>query len=68
MRHSDSDREGIVIAVLLDGNGSAMEVGWHEVNGWTPEHGALWLQLDATSPRAVAWLKSQGEFRVRALF
>lgn len=61
MRHSDSDREGIVIAVLLDGNGSAMEVGWHEVNGWTPEHGALWLQLDTTSPRAVAWLTSQGE-------
>ena len=61
MPHTDSDREGIVIAVLLDGTGGARQVGWHEVGDWKPEHGALWLQLDRTSSRTRAWLTSQGE-------
>jgi zinc transporter len=61
MQHTDSDREGIVIALLLDGKGSATQVGWHEVEDWKPEHGALWLQLDKTSSRTLAWLTSQGE-------
>lgn len=56
-----SDREGIVIAVLLDGKGGGRQVGWSEVEDWTTEHGALWLQLDMTSPRTVAWLASQPE-------
>ena len=61
MPHTDSDREGIVMAIVLDGRGGARHVGWGDVDAWTPEHGALWLQLDATSPRATAWLESQGE-------
>jgi zinc transporter len=61
MPHTESDREGIVIAVLLDGKGSARRVGWHEVEDWKPEHGALWLQLDKTSSRTRAWLTSQVE-------
>ena len=60
MPHPD-DREGIVIAVLLDGMGSATHVGWQAIEVWRPEHGALWLQLDMASPRALAWLASQGE-------
>jgi zinc transporter len=61
MPHIESDRAGIVIALVLDGQGGAIQVGWHEVEDWKPGHGALWLQLDATSPRAAAWLTSQGE-------
>lgn len=61
MPQTDSDREGIVIALLLDGKGSAIQAGWHEVEGWKPEHGALWLQLDKTSSRTRAWLTSQSE-------
>jgi zinc transporter len=61
MPHPETDREGIVIAVLLDGQGSAIDAGWREVEDWKPEHGALWLQLDVTSPRALAWLASQGD-------
>lgn len=61
MPHTDSDREGIVLAIVLDGRGGARHVGWHDVDAWMPGHGALWLQLDATSPRAAGWLTSQGE-------
>ena len=61
MQHTDSDRAGIVIALLLDGQGGATEVGWPEVEDWKPEQGALWLQLEPASPRAAAWLASQGE-------
>jgi zinc transporter len=59
MPQRESDREGIVLAVVLDGTGGARPVGWSEVEHWKPEHGALWLQLDITSPRARAWLASQ---------
>ena len=61
MPPSESDRDGIVVAVLLDGTGGAASVGWSEVEHWKPEHGALWLQLDIRSPRALAWLASQSE-------
>jgi zinc transporter len=61
MAHPDSDRAGIVVALLLDGTGGATDVGWDEVDQWKPAQGALWLQLDVASPRAVAWLTSQGE-------
>ena len=67
MPQTDSDREGIVIALLLDGKGSAVQVGWDEVEHWTPEHGALWLQLDRTSSRTLAWLTSQGDSLLAAL-
>jgi zinc transporter len=59
MPQSESGREGIVLAVVLDGTGGATSIGWSEVGQWKQEHGALWLQLDITSPRARAWLAAQ---------
>jgi hypothetical protein len=52
MQHAKSDRDGIVNALLLDGRRGAVGVGWQEVENWKPDQQALWLQLDATSPRA----------------
>jgi hypothetical protein len=37
MSHTDGDREGIVIALLLDGKGSAIRVGWPSVRGVSRE-------------------------------
>ncbi len=39
MQDTDSDREGIVMAIVLDGTGGARHVGWHDVDAWTPAHG-----------------------------
>src|SRR5262245_51544625 len=60
MQHTDIDREGIVMALLLDGTGGARDVGWSEIEGWRPEREGLWLQLDAASPRVTKWLALQG--------
>ena len=58
---ADDDHEGILNALLLDGKGGAAAVGWREIENWTHDQQALWLQLDLASPRTVAWLASQGE-------
>ena len=52
MPHTDSDHEGIVIAILLDGKGGARKVGWHEVEAWKPDARGALASTRPTSPRA----------------
>jgi len=44
--------------MLLDGNGGAREVDWHDVDTWTPEQGCLWLHLDFTEADIAQWLRN----------
>src|SRR5690606_38549687 len=48
--------EGLWLALLLDGEGGARELDWDAIQQWTPEQGALWLQLDPRNERAMEWL------------
>ena len=43
-------------ALLLDGKGGARELSDAEVDGWSPEDGLLWLDIDQTARRARQWL------------
>lgn len=49
--------DALVHALLLNGEGSGREVGWQEINDWTPAQGALWIHLDRTSDASHAWLR-----------
>jgi len=48
--------EGLIFAVLLDGEGGGRELDWAEVRAWTPEQGFLWAHLDYRAPGVREWL------------
>lgn len=48
--------EGLIYAKLLDGQGGARDLAWHEVTGWKPSMGARWLHFDFTREGAQQWL------------
>lgn len=53
------DKEGLVCAYLLDGEGGGREVGWREIGAWKPEDGYLWVHLDRRAAASGRWLQTQ---------
>ncbi|MBY5992539.1 zinc transporter ZntB [Ferrimonas balearica] len=49
--------QGLLHALLLDGQGGARPLSWPEVAAWSPQQGFLWLHLDYSEPQAQAWLR-----------
>jgi zinc transporter len=47
---------GLINAVLLDGEGGGKLLDWSGIRNWTPEQGAIWVHLDFTSEEAQHWL------------
>lgn len=61
---------GLIHAVLLDGDGGGRELNWEEINAWTPESGIIWIHLSYMSQTSVAWLQDKSgldSFIVEAL-
>ena len=50
------DGEGLVLAYILDGDGSGQQVGWQEIDDWKPKLGLLWIHLDYSNPHVREWL------------
>lgn len=51
-----ADNEGLILAYILDGNGSGRKVGWREIESWKTRQGLLWIHLDYSSPLVREWL------------
>src|SRR5690606_40786017 len=51
--------EGLVHAVLLDGQGGARTLDWAGVCQWEPSQGLLWVHLDYTVEASSVWLYEQ---------
>jgi zinc transporter len=47
---------GLAHAYLLDGRGGGEQLDWNGVVRWTPDDGALWLNLDYSAPDSQRWL------------
>jgi len=61
---------GLIYALLLDGNGGKSDVPWESIDKWEPGQGFLWLHLNFEDPVIQEWLtKSSGltEIAVNAL-
>jgi len=52
-----TEEQGLVTASILDGRGGGREVGWPEIEAWTPDRGVLWVHLDRGAEDANAWLR-----------
>ena len=51
-----ADNDGLILAYILDGNGSGRKVGWREIESWKPRQGLLWIHLDYSNPLVREWL------------
>jgi len=51
-----ADNEGLILAYILDGDGSGRKVGWREIESWKARQGLLWIHLDYSSPFVREWL------------
>ncbi len=51
-----SDQDGLICAVILDGDGGGREISWSEIDAWAPDQGVLWVHLDRTGLAAKDWL------------
>ncbi|WP_130536548.1 zinc transporter ZntB [Thiomicrorhabdus indica] len=47
---------GLIFALLLDGQGGAKSLNWLQVQAWSPEQGELWLHLDYSVFQTKEWL------------
>ncbi|MBT8397902.1 MAG: zinc transporter ZntB, partial [Gemmatimonadetes bacterium] len=47
---------GLIAAVLLDGKGGGHQVGWSDIEKWSPSAETLWIHMDYADPAAGAWI------------
>ena len=50
--------DGLLHALLLDGNGGARPVEPADIEKWRPEDGLLWLHLDVAEKLPVKWMRT----------
>lgn len=50
------EHNGLVYALLLDGEGGGRVLDWQDINNWTPSQGKIWIHLSYTSPETSKWL------------
>ncbi|MBI2381454.1 MAG: zinc transporter ZntB [Gammaproteobacteria bacterium] len=48
--------DGLVYALILNGQGGSRQIGWDELKAWRPEQGPLWAHVDRSHPKVQAWL------------
>ena len=58
MRDED---HGLIAAYILDGKGRGTEIGWKEIQSWSPKDGVLWVHLDYTAPEAQQWVTREAD-------
>jgi zinc transporter len=59
--------EGLLHALLLDGNGGASELEWEAANRWTPEQGCLWLHFNLDLAGVDEWLRGSSQLHPLAV-
>ena len=54
-----SEKNALVCAYLLDGNGGGESLDWTAIDNWNPSQGLLWIHLDSKMPETRIWLEKQ---------
>jgi len=53
-----SNREGLIYAMLLDGQGGGRPLAWDELASIDSEEGLVWLHFDYSSTKAQDWIEN----------
>lgn len=51
------EKQALITAYLLDGQGGGRNIGWEEIDAWTPDQGLLWVHLNYSVKKSLQWLK-----------
>lgn len=55
---TENSQQGIIHALLLDGNGGAKSLNINEVIQWTSDLGEIWIHLDYSQAASKEWLQA----------
>ena len=61
------ENNGLLFALLLDGQGGAKHLGYEEALNWTPEQGVLWLHMDLQAAGTKEFLETKSGINPLAL-
>ena len=61
------ENEGLLFALLLDGQGGARRLTFEEARNWTPEQGVLWMHMDLQSAETKDFLENKSGINPLAL-
>lgn len=53
------EKDALIIAYLLDGNGGGKQLHWDEIKKWQPNDGPLWVHLNFTKQLTKKWLRQE---------
>lgn len=54
-----SESDGLVFAIVFDGQGGGREIDWDGVAAWTPADGTLWVHINTDGARANDWVRAE---------
>ncbi|HUT49619.1 MAG TPA: CorA family divalent cation transporter [Alphaproteobacteria bacterium] len=54
-----SETDGLIFAVVFDGQGGGHEVEWDGIAAWKPADGTLWVHINTDGARANDWVRSE---------
>jgi zinc transporter len=55
------ERDGLICAYLLDGEGHGRKLSWQEIRQWRPKQGILWVHLDFTINHSRQWIMQEAD-------
>ena len=61
------EENGLLFALLLDGQGGARRLTFDEAQNWTPEQGILWMHMDLQSAETKEFLENKSGINPLAL-
>jgi zinc transporter len=57
----NDERDGLICAYLLDGEGHGRKLAWGEIRDWRPEQGILWVHLDFSIDYSRQWIMQEAD-------
>ena len=61
------ENDGLLFALLLDGQGGAKRLSFEEAQNWTPEQGVLWMHMDLHAAETKEFLENKSGINPLAL-
>ena len=61
------EHDGLLFALLLDGQGGAKRLSFEEAQNWTPEQGVLWMHMDLRAAETKDFLENKSGINPLAL-
>lgn len=50
---------GLILAILLDGQGGGKHLSWDQIRTWEPDQGILWLHFDYSHQNVQKWIAEE---------